>query len=137
MKRPVTPRPGDLAAPPRIRLGQHIRELRVDAEMSCRELAHRLGSHEPVVRRMERGQHTVTLLVLERVADVLELDVPTIAVVLDDAWAEGAQQAQEARHEGDDPWSRYERRKAELASTACSTAEYELELGRIADEEGV
>ena len=50
---------------------------------------------------------------------------------------EAASNTQDVRHEGDDPWQRYERRKAELASTTCSTAEYELELGRIADEEGV
>lgn len=137
MKRPLTPRPCDLTAPPAKRLGQHIRELRVDAEMTVGDMARRLGSHEPVVRRMERGRHTVTLLVLERVADVLELDVPTITVVLDDAWAEGAQEAQEARHEGDGPWQRYERRKAELARTAGSAAEYEAGLREIADEEGL
>jgi transcriptional regulator with XRE-family HTH domain len=134
MKRPVTPWPCDLTAPHPERLGQRIRELRVDAEMTQDELAARMGSYRPVVGRIERGKHLLTTAGLERVAVALDLDVPTIAVVLDDEWAEGAE---EARHQGDDPYSRYERRKAELGRTACSAAEYERELAAIADEEGV
>jgi len=42
-----------------------------------------------------------------------------------------------ARHDGDGAWAAYERRKAVLTRTARSAAEYERELGRIADEEGV
>ena len=52
-------------------------------------------------------------------------------IVLDGEWAYGA------RHQGDDPLARFERRKAVLARTARSAADYERELGRIADEEGV
>jgi hypothetical protein len=48
-----------------------------------------------------------------------------------------AEEPREARHQGDDPYSRYERRKAALARTACSAADYERELAAIAAEEGV
>lgn len=134
MKRPIAPCPCDLTAPHPERLGQRVRELRVDAELTSDELARRIGSHGAIVRRIERGTHTLSLRVLEQVATALDLDVATVAVVLDDAWAEGAE---DARHQGDDPYSRYERRKAVLTRTARSAAEYERELGRIADEEGV
>jgi hypothetical protein len=61
-----------------------------------------------------------------------------LRMIVDDAdHAYHDQAPLDARYDGDGPWERYERRKAVLTRTACSAAEYERELGRIADEEGV
>jgi len=50
---------------------------------------------------------------------------------------DGIDAPDDARHQGGDPLARFERRKAALARTALSAADYERELSRIADEEGV
>lgn len=74
-------------------VGARIRELRLDAEMSQRELARRLGSHRPVIGRIENGKHLVDLRMVARIAAALELDVATVLVCLDDAWCAAAKEA--------------------------------------------
>lgn len=65
-------------------------------------------------------------------------DVEALRVIGEAALArEAANDGEEARHGGDDPWSKYERAKAVLARTARSPTEYEQELKAIADMEGV
>lgn len=93
MPRP-TPCPCDLTAPPRQRLAMRLRELRIDAEMTRYELADRVGTSATALSALEHGRRNVSTSMLERVAAALELDVPTVAVVLDETWAEGARRAQ-------------------------------------------
>lgn len=64
-------------------VGARIRELRVDAEMTQRELAGRIGVHRPVMSRIERGLHQTDLHTIARIAAALDLDLPTVLVCLD------------------------------------------------------
>jgi transcriptional regulator with XRE-family HTH domain len=74
-------------------VGARIRELRLDAEMSQRELALAIGSHRPVIGRIENGRHLVDLRIVGRIAAALELDVATVLVCLDDEWCAAAKEA--------------------------------------------
>lgn len=67
-------------------VGARIRELRGDAEVSQAELARRIGTHRPIMSRIERGIHEPSLETCERVAAALDLDVATLLVCLDDEW---------------------------------------------------
>jgi len=80
----------DLTLPPQQRLAERIRELRLDAEFTQAEVARRTGIHRPIVGRIERGLHLLSIETLTRVAVALEIDVETICVVLDDEWTRGA-----------------------------------------------
>jgi transcriptional regulator with XRE-family HTH domain len=60
------------------RVGARIRELRLDAEMSQRQLADRVGLHRPVMGRIERGLHQTDLHTIARIAHALELDLLTV-----------------------------------------------------------
>ena len=55
------------------RLGLHMRVLRTARELSQEELAELAGMDRTYVSRLERGQHNVTVLVLERLAAALEV----------------------------------------------------------------
>jgi hypothetical protein len=52
-------------------------------------------------------------------------------------WCTPERALEDGRHQGDDPYSRYEAGKAEIGRTACSAAEYERRLRELADKEGV
>jgi len=67
-------------------VGQRIRELRLDAEMSKRELARRARTHPPIISRIEHGVHVPDLWTLAELARALELDVETVLMGLD--WRE-------------------------------------------------
>jgi transcriptional regulator with XRE-family HTH domain len=75
-------------------VGARIRELRVDAEMTQAELARRIGTHRPIMGRIERGIHQSDLHTVARIAAALELDLPTVLVCLDDSWARAQDAAQ-------------------------------------------
>lgn len=68
------------------RVGERLRVLRLDAEMSQRELAARAGTHRPIISRLERGLHVPDLDELAAVARALDVDVLTVLAPLD--WAE-------------------------------------------------
>lgn len=89
-QRAVLPRPCDLSSPPQQRLGQRIRELRIDAEWTQAELGRRTNIQREIIARIERGMHFTSLDVLTRIARALGLDVETVCVVLDDAWCASA-----------------------------------------------
>lgn len=80
------PDPVDFNAPPQLRLGQYLRQLRLDAELSQAELGRRSGIHRPIIGRIERGVHLVYPETVARIAGALELDVATACVVLDEGW---------------------------------------------------
>jgi putative transcriptional regulator len=65
-------------------VGARVRELRLEAELTQQELADRIGSHRPIIGRIERGVHVVTLEVCVRVAAALELDLGTLLACLDE-----------------------------------------------------
>lgn len=69
-----------------VRVGERLRALRVDTELSQAELAARAGTHRPIIGRLERGLHVPELDVLARVARALDVDVVTVLAPLD--WAE-------------------------------------------------
>ena len=56
-------------------LGEQVRQLRVAAGLTQRELALRIGSTQPAVARLEAGLRTPTLTTLERVAQALGQDL--------------------------------------------------------------
>lgn len=66
-------------------VGARLRELRVDAELSQAQVARlrQLGSHRPIICRVERGVHEVDLHTLQRYARALDLDVLTVLAPLD------------------------------------------------------
>jgi transcriptional regulator with XRE-family HTH domain len=67
-------------------VGERIRELRVDAEITQGELARRIGSHRPIISRIERGVHEPDLRTVARIAGALELELATVLVCLDADW---------------------------------------------------
>jgi transcriptional regulator with XRE-family HTH domain len=67
-------------------LSAHIRELRLQAQLSQSQLAGRIGSHRPVISRIERGLHVPGLCTLSAIAHALELDVCTLLTGLN--WPE-------------------------------------------------
>jgi transcriptional regulator with XRE-family HTH domain len=75
------------------RVGARIRELRLDAEMTQRQLADRIGVHRPVMGRIERGIHQTDLRTIALIADVLGLDVATVLVCLDPDWVAAGKEA--------------------------------------------
>lgn len=84
----------DMAAPKFQRLVERLRELRIDAELTMAEVARRTGIHRPIIGRIERGLHVPSYETLARYAAALELDVATVAVVLNDDWAASAVRVQ-------------------------------------------
>jgi transcriptional regulator with XRE-family HTH domain len=64
-------------------VGARIRELRVDAEMTQRELAQRSRTHRPIIGRIERGVHAPDWWTLAELARALELDVVTVLMGVD------------------------------------------------------
>jgi transcriptional regulator with XRE-family HTH domain len=76
-----------------LRVGARIRELRLDAELTQRQLAKRIDTHRPIMSRIERGLHQTDLRTIALIADVLELDVATVLVCLDDPWIEAGCEA--------------------------------------------
>lgn len=67
-------------------VGARIRELRCDAEMTLDELARRVGTHRPIMTRIELGWHTPDLRTAAKIAAALSIDVATLLVCLDDEW---------------------------------------------------
>jgi len=76
-----------------VRVGARIRELRLDAEMTQRQLADRIGVHRPVMGRIERGIHQTDLHTIALIADVLGLEVATVLVCLDPDWIAAGKEA--------------------------------------------
>lgn len=74
-------------------VGARLRELRIDAEFSQRDIAARMGSHRPIVGRIERGVHALGMRTVARYAEALELDVETVLVCLDPAWRAAGEEA--------------------------------------------
>ncbi|MFO0694901.1 MAG: helix-turn-helix transcriptional regulator [Polyangiales bacterium] len=64
------------------RLGQRLRELRLEAGLTQAELARRTGIHRPNIARVEAGRHTPSLETLARLASAI--GVPTTRVLSGD-----------------------------------------------------
>jgi transcriptional regulator with XRE-family HTH domain len=75
------------------RVGARLRELRQDAELTQQEVADRMGSHRPIVSRIESGKHLPSLGEVARYAAVLDLDLITVLVCIDDRWHDAAARA--------------------------------------------
>lgn len=78
------------------RVGARLRELRRDAEITQREVAARMGTHRPVVTRLESGKHLPRLDEVARYGAALGLDLATVLVCLDAGWCAGAARARAA-----------------------------------------
>ena len=59
----------------RNRVGKNVRTLRVDRGLSQEELAYKAGIHQTYLSGVEGGKRTPSVLVLERIADGLGVDV--------------------------------------------------------------
>lgn len=66
-----------------VRVAERIRELRLEAGLSQRQVAKRIKSHREIVARMESGRHTLTLETVARLAHAFECQLVDILVVLD------------------------------------------------------
>lgn len=69
-------------------VGARIRELRLEAEMSQRELANRAYTDRALVGRAERGRHCLKLEQINSYAKALGVETMLILIVLDDDWRE-------------------------------------------------
>lgn len=66
-----------------VALGARIRELRLDAEMTQDELAHRVDSKREIISRIEHGHHLPTWRTLAEIAIGLDIDLATLLIPLD------------------------------------------------------
>jgi transcriptional regulator with XRE-family HTH domain len=64
-------------------VGARLRELRRDAELTQEQIARAIGSHRPIIGRIERGKHVLSVDVLQRYARALDLDVATVLAPVD------------------------------------------------------
>jgi transcriptional regulator with XRE-family HTH domain len=64
-------------------IGARLRELRLDAELSQRDVAKLMSSNRNIVSRLERGVHTPSMASVQRYAEALELDLETVLAVVD------------------------------------------------------
>lgn len=56
-------------------IGTRVRELRVSRGLTQAELASRVGTRQPVIARLEAGQHVPMWRTLDRVAEALGVTV--------------------------------------------------------------
>lgn len=66
------------------RIGARIRELRLERELSVRELGRRAGLHRPNVFRVERGETEPKLSTIARCAAALEVSLAEILSALEE-----------------------------------------------------
>jgi len=67
-------------------VGAYLRQLRVDAELSQSQMAALVGSHRPIVARVEAGRHMPEPETLARYARALGLTLDTVTACLDGRW---------------------------------------------------
>lgn len=67
-------------------VGARLRELRIDAELTTEQVAQLMGSHRPIVSRLENGKHDPDLNSISRYARALGLDLADVLVCLDPDW---------------------------------------------------
>ena len=67
------------------RIGARIRELRLERDWSHTELARRVGTHRPIVHRIEGGKHTPSLFTLWHYAQALGVPLTAIVSAVDEA----------------------------------------------------
>ncbi len=61
-----------------IRFGQQVRQLRLAAEMTQEDLAHRCGLFRTYMSRIETGQANPTLTMIQAIADSLAVPIPAL-----------------------------------------------------------
>lgn len=59
----------------RARVGQNLQRIRRDKDLSQEELAHRANVHQTYLSGVESGKRNPSVMVLERIAIALEIDV--------------------------------------------------------------
>lgn len=59
----------------RARVGQNVQKLRRDRDLSQEELAHRANVHQTYLSGVESGKRNPSVVVLERIAIALEVDI--------------------------------------------------------------
>jgi DNA-binding XRE family transcriptional regulator len=70
-------------------MGQYLRGLREEAELSQRDLADRLGCHQPAIARLEAGRVRPNVETLRRIVEALGFRLELHAVSRDTAFAAG------------------------------------------------
>jgi transcriptional regulator with XRE-family HTH domain len=58
--------------------GQQVRQLRLAAELTQEDLAHRCGLFRTYMSRIETGQANPTLTMVQAIADSLGVSIPTL-----------------------------------------------------------
>jgi transcriptional regulator with XRE-family HTH domain len=69
------PSPNYAGDPALVGIGQAIRSLRVEAELSQESLAHEAGIDRSYMGGIERGEHNLTVINLRRICKCLGIDV--------------------------------------------------------------
>ena len=69
----------------RVQVGQNVRRFRIRGELSQEELAHRADLDRTYISGVERGVRNPTVLVLQRLALVLEIRPAELLADADDA----------------------------------------------------
>lgn len=67
-------------------VGAQLRWLREEQGLSQEELARRIGSHRPIISRIERGEHGLSLESVCRIAAGLGVDPAHDVLVVLDGW---------------------------------------------------
>lgn len=62
----------------RVRVGLNLQNARRDRGLSQEELAHLAGIHQTYLSGVERGKRNPSILVLQRIATALKLDVSVL-----------------------------------------------------------
>jgi transcriptional regulator with XRE-family HTH domain len=78
-------------------LAVHVRRLRLQHGFSQRALALRMGTNERAIRRIEKRQHNVTLEVLVRLAEALDVGVQALLAPVSNPTADEEYPAMDGR----------------------------------------
>ena len=63
-----------------LKLGERVKQLRVQKGLTQMELAHRIGKDHPSINRLEKGKINPSYFFLYEVAEGLEIDVTSFFI---------------------------------------------------------
>lgn len=66
-----------------INLGNKLKKLRIEKQMSQEELANKIGIHRTYIGSIERGEKVVSLITIEKISKALEISVSKLLEGID------------------------------------------------------
>lgn len=67
-----------------VRFGTRVREQRLKQRLSQEELAEKAGFHRTYIGMIERAEKNITLLNIYKIAEALNIDIPTLLAYEDE-----------------------------------------------------